>query len=105
MNNAIAAALESAVLGSADGTGNPPEGVFNAASGTVTGAAAPTLAMMLELESDVAAANADFGRMAYITSAKGRGAMKAAAGEVVVTGGYASAPLWATDNTINGMPA
>lgn len=104
MNNAIAAALETAVLGAADGTGNPPQGVFNAAGGSVTAGTAPTLAKIVELEADVAASNADFGRLAYIMSTKARGAMKAAAGDVVVTSG-ASMPLWTRENTVNSMPA
>ena len=103
MNNAIAAALESAVLGSADGTGNAPEGVFNTGT-AVTGGTAPTLAKIIEMESNVAANNADFGRMAYIASAKARGAMKAAAGDIITTSG-ASQPLWTRENTLNSYQA
>ena len=104
MNNAIAAALEAAVLGSADGTGNPPQGVFDAAGGSAAGGTAPTLAKMIEMESDIAASNADFGRLAYIMSTKARGACKAAAGDVVVTSG-ASQPLWSRENTVNSNAA
>ena len=104
MMRAIAAQVEAAALGAADGTGAVPQGVFDAATGTVASGAA-TLAKMIELERNVAEHNADFGRLAFITSAKGRAKLKQIAGDVVDGTDYAASPLWKMDNTIIGHPA
>ena len=101
--NAMAAQIEFGAL-SADGTAGAPTGVFSLSGTGSATAGAATLAMMLELESDVASVNADFGRMAYVTSPKGRGALKAAIGVPVTTSG-AGASIWRDDNTVNGYMA
>ena len=55
-----------------DGTGAEPEGILqnSSVSSVSFGAAAPTYAKMVEFETDVAAANADVGNLAYVTSAR-----------------------------------
>jgi HK97 family phage major capsid protein len=62
------------------GSGAEPAGVFNTSSiGDVAGGtngAAPTWPHIVELETDVAVANADLGSLAYITNAKVRGKLK-----------------------------
>lgn len=94
MNNAIAAAVEGAVLGVNAGAGATPEGVFNAGTQAVaTGAI--TYAGLLEMESDLAAANADFGKLAYITTPAGRSLLKQLVGQ----------PESATAPTAYGQPA
>lgn len=54
-----------------DGTGNTPTGILNTASigsNTYANAGAPSYADMVGLEGDLAAANADMGSMAYLTT-------------------------------------
>tara|TARA_R100001086_G_scaffold157312_1_gene84153 strand:+ start:4621 stop:5886 length:1266 start_codon:yes stop_codon:yes gene_type:complete len=108
MLRAIAAKVESAALGTSDGTANEPTGVFGLSGTGSVASGAATLAKMIELETDVAANNADFGRLAYITSAKGRAALKQILGNPVAgdaTAGLAAGmPIW-NDNMINGYPA
>lgn len=62
------------------GSGAEPAGVFNTSSiGDVaagTSGGAPTWAHIVELETDVAVANADMGSLAYITNAAVRGKLK-----------------------------
>lgn len=62
------------------GSGAEPTGIFGTSGiGDVAGGtngAAPTWAHIVELESDVAVANADQGSLAYITNAKVRGKLK-----------------------------
>lgn len=62
------------------GTGNAPTGITITGSiGDVaigTNGGAPTWGTIVELESDVAAANADVGTLGYLTSAIGRGKLK-----------------------------
>ena len=100
--NAVAAQVEYGAL-SGSGSSGQPTGVF-ALSGTGSVAdGAATLAAMVELESDVAGANADFGRLAYITSPAGRGKLKQVLGVPYETSG-AGAPLW-FNNEINGYAA
>ena len=101
MNNAIAAVLEAAILGDADGTGAPVEGVFNAAGQSIAGGTM-TLAKILEMESDIATNNAE--GTCYITSPKGRALLKQIVGEAGITStqtGY-GAQLWTPGNTMNG---
>ena len=98
MNNAIAAALENAILNDSDGTGATPQGVFNAAGTSIAGGAM-TLAKILEMESDIATNNAE--GTCYITSPVGRATLKALLGVPHDTSGAGPA-VWRDDNTING---
>lgn len=76
---AIAQALESAAI--VGGGSNEPTGIVATSGiGDVAGGTdglAPTWAHILELESDVAVANADVGSLNYLTNAKVRGKLKA----------------------------
>ena len=101
MNKAIAAALEAAILSDSDGTGAEPVGIFDQAGTSMAGGTA-TLAKIIEMESDIAANNAE--GSAYITSSKGRGILKQIVGQPGVTStqtGY-GAPLMGMDNMMNG---
>tara|TARA_Y100000004_G_scaffold173316_1_gene211055 strand:- start:6293 stop:7570 length:1278 start_codon:yes stop_codon:yes gene_type:complete len=101
MNKAIAAALEAAILSDSDGTGASPVGAFDQAGTNMAGGTA-TLAKIIEMESDIAANNAE--GTAYITSAKGRGILKQIVGNPGVTStetGYGQA-LLRDDMTMNG---
>ena len=101
MNKAIAAALEAAILSDSDGSGASPVGAFDQAGTSMAGGAA-TLAKIIEMESDIAANNAE--GTAYITSAKGRGILKQIVGNPGVTStqtGYGQA-LLRDDMTMNG---
>lgn len=97
----IAIEIDRAIF-NGDGTGAEPEGIMNNVSvGSVSfGAADPTLAKMIEFETDVAAANADVGSLAYVTSSQGRGKLKS-----VDEGTDTGVRLWRNDNTINGYRA
>lgn len=86
------------------GSGAEPTGVINTAGvGSVAGGAngaAPTYAHMVELEEDVAVANADIGNLAYVTNAKMRAQLK-------LTQVFASTngqPVW-QGNEVNGYRA
>lgn len=75
----LAVSLDKAGL-SGSGSGAEPLGIVNNSSlATValgTDGAAPTWAMIVGLETNVAAGNADLGSLAYITNAKARGKLK-----------------------------
>ncbi|MEO1237726.1 MAG: phage major capsid protein [Planctomycetota bacterium] len=99
----IARALDTAVF-NGSGAGAEPLGVMqNADVATVeidTNGGAPTFGKIVELETAVAAADADLGNLAYVTNAKGRGVLKTTpkeTGEPVY--------LWRDDNTLNGYRA
>tara|TARA_R110000787_G_scaffold100060_3_gene204888 strand:+ start:427 stop:1650 length:1224 start_codon:yes stop_codon:yes gene_type:complete len=101
MNNAIASTLEAAVLGVNAGAGNVPQGVFNAGvAAAVTGNM--TYATLLEMEADLAASGADFGRLAYLTTPNGRALLKNIVGQPG-TGSYGQ-PTW-FENSIDGYDA
>jgi HK97 family phage major capsid protein len=74
-----AIALDTAAL-NGSGSSNQPTGILQVSGiGSVVGGtngAAPTFANMVQLESAVATANADLGKLAYIGSAKARGFLK-----------------------------
>tara|TARA_R110002051_G_scaffold103198_1_gene174958 strand:- start:19982 stop:21241 length:1260 start_codon:yes stop_codon:yes gene_type:complete len=99
MNNAIASTLENAILSDNAGAAASPEGVFNA--GTGTAAAAATYAGILALQEALETANADFGRVAYITTPGGRTLLKNVIGQPLagaVANGYTNGqPIWAED--------
>lgn len=89
------------------GTGDQPLGIANtngvnvvdfggAASGG--GTAMPTWAEVIQMESDISAANADVNSMAYVQNAKMRGHFKS----TQKFAGTNGAPIWESDNTVNG---
>jgi len=91
------------------GAGQEPQGILQNSSVTATAlgttGGAATFAMVLALESTVAAGNADFGKLAYVTSAKGRGQLK----QIPVLG--STFPRWIWENSgqpgvgeVNGYP-
>jgi len=101
----LAAVLGLAIQQAAiNGTGasNQPTGLLTAITSSVIGGAnglAPTWQNMIDLETGVAAANADIGAMAYLTNAKMRGKLKSTQ-KFTGTNGM---PVWDAGNTpING---
>jgi HK97 family phage major capsid protein/HK97 family phage prohead protease len=84
------------------GSSNEPLGLHNTSGiGTESITANnPTFAQVVNMESDVAAANALMGNLAYITGATIRGAMK-----VKTKDSGSGQFLWSGDNTVNGYPA
>ena len=86
------------------GSGAEPTGVINTAGvGSVAGGtngAAPTYAHMVELEEDVAVANADMGSLAYVTNAKMRAQLKL----TQVFSSTNGQPVW-QGNEVNGYRA
>lgn len=89
------------------GTDDQPLGIANtngvnvvdfAGAGSGGGVAMPTWAEVIQMESDIAAANADVNRMAYVQNAKMRGHFKSTQKFTGTNG----APIWESDNTVNG---
>ena len=89
------------------GAGNQPTGILNTAGiGDVAIGANggnPTYAHMVDLESDVATANADIGSMAYLTTPGIRGRLK----KTEEFGGSNGRPVWTggMEGELNGYPA
>lgn len=88
------------------GSSNQPTGVLNTSGiGSVAGGdngLAPTWAHIVELESDVAVANADIGSLGYLTNAKVRGKLKTTE-QFASTNGM---PIWqGGDTPLNGYRA
>ena len=82
------------------GAAGEPMGILNTTGiGSVTFSAAATWAKVISFETAVANANADIGRMAYLTTPTTRGVWK---GAVKVTN--QASFLW-QDNEVNGYPA
>jgi HK97 family phage major capsid protein/HK97 family phage prohead protease len=84
------------------GSSNQPTGVKNV-SGINTvdfAAAAPTFAEIVQLETEVAADNADLGSLAYAVNATGRGGLKTTE-KASSTGQF----IWEPGNTVNGYRA
>ena len=86
------------------GSGNQPTGIAATSGiGSVAGGdngLAPTNAHIIELETDVAVANADVGKMGYLTNAKVRGKLK----QVFTNATYGEIPLW-KNSMLNGYRA
>ena len=84
------------------GTGSEPSGILASTSvGTSTIGAqggAPTWASIVELETLVAAGNADRGRTAYFFNSKTRGKLKTVVKSTSAVAGF----IWEPDNTVNG---
>ncbi len=71
-------AIQQAAI-SGTGSSNQPSGILTLVTPSVAGGtdgAAPTWANIIELETDVAVANADIGTLGYLTNAKVRGKLK-----------------------------
>lgn len=100
----LALAIDLAAI-NGSGASNQPTGILNTSGiGDVAGGAngaAPTWAHMVELETDVAVANADVGSMGYLTNAKVRGKLKTT--QKIAT--YGDDMIWGDDNLINGYNA
>jgi HK97 family phage major capsid protein/HK97 family phage prohead protease len=62
------------------------------------GSALPTWAEVIQMESEISAANADVNSMAYVQNAKMRGHFKS----TQKFSGTNGAPIWESDNTVNG---
>ena len=89
------------------GTNDEPLGIANANGVNVVdfggaasggGSAMPTWAEVIQMESDISAANADVNSMAYVQNAKMRGHFKS----TQKFDGTNGAPIWESDNTVNG---
>ena len=100
IQNAIASQLEGAILGSADGSGAPPQGVYDA--GTAATAAAFTRANVLALIKSLEEANADNGNVAFVMSPATKALLQALPMDVVTTSG-ASTPLFDADGKVMGI--
>lgn len=100
---ALAQTIDLAVLyGTA--TGNQPRGIANTSGinavgfGSAGGDADPTYADLVDMESEVAADNADFGSLAYALNTRMRGTLKT----TQKFEGTNGAPVWEQGNTVNG---
>jgi HK97 family phage major capsid protein len=84
------------------GSSNQPRGIDQTAGiNTVNfAAAAPTFAEIVNMETQVAADNADVGTLAYLVNATGRGGLKTAE-KASSTGQF----IWENGNTVNGYRA
>lgn len=101
----LALAIDLAAI-NGSGVSNQPTGVMQTAGiGSVAGGtngAAPTWAHIVELESDVATANADIGALGYLTNAKVRGKLKT----TEQFSGTNGLPVWQNGATpLNGYKA
>lgn len=102
--NAIAQAIDYAgYYGS--GTANQPRGIKNytGINGVTFAGAQPTYAELVQMESEIAADNADVNSMAYVLNAVGRGAAKTTPKFSV--GGIDQGVIWEPGNTLNGYRA
>lgn len=99
----LALAIDLAAI-NGSGSGSEPRGILNTTGiGDVAGGtngAAPTWAHMVSLETLVAVANADVGRMGYLTNAKVRGKLK----QTFTNATYGERPVWDGD-AVNGYRA
>lgn len=84
------------------GTGNQPRGIKNYTGINAVDFAGlwPTYAEAVQMESEIAADNADVNQMAYVFNARGRGAMKTTPKFSV--GGIDQGTVWESGNTVNG---
>jgi HK97 family phage major capsid protein len=100
----VARALDLAAL-AGTGSSNQPTGILNYASiPTVslgTNGAAPTYAALVQMETQVAVANADFGSLSYMVNAQGRSTLK----QTAKIGSTFPVYLWDTQSPdANGVP-
>lgn len=98
----LALAIDLAAI-NGSGTSNQPTGILSTSGiGDVAGGtngAAPTYPNMVELETDVSAANADVAGMSILTTPEMRGKLKQ-----TVRFSSTNTPIW-ENNTVNGYPA
>jgi len=84
------------------GSSNQPTGILQTSGiGSVAGGtngAAPSYANIIDLESQVAVANADMGSLSYLTNPKVRGKLKG----TFTNSTYGEIPIYGADNTLNG---
>lgn len=82
------------------GADNQPRGLknYSGINGKDFSATQPTYAELVEMETLIAADNADVANMAYVLNAVGRGALKT----TLKFSSAGSAPVWEEGNTING---
>lgn len=99
----LALAIDLAAI-NGSGLSNQPTGILATSGiGDVAGGTnglAPALSHLVELETDVAVANADVGTLGYLTNAKVRGKLK----QTFTNATYGETPLWSGD-AINGYRA
>ena len=96
----LALAIDLAAL-NGSGSSNQPTGVINTSGvGAVDLTGGISWADVVELESDIATANADVGSLGYMTTAALRGTMK-----TTLKASGVSGYLWEGDNTVNGYRA
>lgn len=99
----LALAIDLAAI-NGSGSSNQPTGILNTSGiGDVAGGTnglAPTWAHMIELETDVAVANADAGSLGYLSNAKVRGKLK----QTFANATYGERPVWEGD-MVNGYRA
>lgn len=104
--NAIAQAIDYAgYYGS--GTANQPLGLANYTGINAVDFAAtnPTYAEIVQMETEIAADNADVNSMAYVVNARGRGAAKTTPKFTAGTSVADAGVLWENGNTMNGYRA
>jgi HK97 family phage major capsid protein len=98
----IARAIDLAAL-HGTGTGNQPAGLaVTSGIGSVVGGdngLAPTWAHIVELETDVAVANAAVGSLGYLTNAKVRGKLK----QTMTIADYGEIPIWTQQGNPDGF--
>jgi HK97 family phage major capsid protein len=84
------------------GTGNQPRGIKNYTGINAVDFAGlwPTYTEVVQMESEIAADNADIGQMGYVFNARGRGALKTT--PKFTTGGIDQGTVWESGNTVNG---
>lgn len=99
--NAIAQAIDKAGY-YGPGTGNQPRGIKNYTGINAVDFAGvwPTYPEVVQMESEIAADNADVGQMGYVMNARGRGALKTTPKFSV--GGIDQGTVWESGNTVNG---
>lgn len=99
----LALAIDRAAL-NGSGTGAEPQGILqNSSVATVamgTNGLAPTFAKLVEMETVVAAANADLGNLNYVTNAKVRGVLK-----TTEKASSTAQFIWDGTNSVNGYAA
>lgn len=99
--NAIAQAIDLAGY-YGTGTGNQPRGIKNYTGINAVDFASqwPTYPEVVQMESEIAADNADVSQMGYVMNARGRGALKTTPKFSV--GGIDQGVIWEPGNTVNG---
>jgi len=97
----IAIAIDAAVI-NGSGASNQPTGILSQGSIDVvalgTNGAQPTYANVVQQETDVATANADFGALAYATTPGIRGRLK----QTAVLSNTIGMPIWSNDKRVEG---